>query len=269
MLVAERRERVLDQVRRQGTVSVAELASSLGVSAMTVRRDLDLLADAGELTKVRGGATVTRSRGADGPPVTTERNVAAKRAIAATAARFVEPGMSIGLSGGSTATAVARELRRIPGLTIVTSSLPVAGLFQRGTVVDESYSQTVVLTGGVRTPSDVLVGPVAVRSLEHLHLDLVFLGVHGVDPQTGLTTPNLLEAETYRALVDAGAVVVVVADHSKWGTVGLATIADFDAVDRFVTDDGLDAPRRDELASLVGELWIAGQDAPWSPSAVR
>ena len=77
--------------------------------------------------------------------------------------------------------------------------------------------QTVVLTGGIRTPSDALVGPVAVEALRSLHLDLVFLGVHGVDERSGFTTPNLMESETNRALVEAGRRLVVVADHTQVG----------------------------------------------------
>jgi DeoR/GlpR family transcriptional regulator of sugar metabolism len=81
--------------------------------------------------------------------------------------------------------------------------------------------QTVVLAGGVRTPSDALVGPVTISALRQLHLDVVFLGVHGMDPHRGFTTPNLLEADVDRAFVDAAQRLVVIADHTKWGVVGL------------------------------------------------
>ena len=81
-----------------------------------------------------------------------------------------------------------------------------------------------MLTGGTRTPSDALVGPVAVAAIGTLHLDLLFLGVHGMSERAGYTTPNLMEAEINRALVDAAERLVVLADHTKWGTVGISSI---------------------------------------------
>ncbi|MCK9794542.1 DeoR/GlpR family DNA-binding transcription regulator [Isoptericola sp. 4D.3] len=260
MLVAERRARIVAEVRRRGAASVTELAQELGVSAMTVRRDIEALADAGELDRVRGGAT-TRGEAVDAGHerafgARTQHLVAEKRAVARRAAQLVEPGMAVGLSGGTTAWVLAQELRAVPDLTVVTNSLPVAEVFRRPDRADEPYTQSVVLTGGVRTPSDALVGPVAVRALEHLHLDVVFLGVHGVDLHAGLTTPNLLEAETDRAMLAAGQDAVVLADHTKWGVVGLTTIVDLHEVERLVTDDGLDADARELIEAHVGELWV-------------
>jgi DeoR/GlpR family transcriptional regulator of sugar metabolism len=114
-----------------------------------------------------------------------------------------------------------------------------------------------VLTGGVRTPSDALVGPVAVHSLRSLHLDVVFLGVHGMADGPGFTTPNLTESETDRALVEAGRKLVVLADHTKWGTVGISTIADLDEADVVVTDDGIPDEAKEILAERATELMIA------------
>lgn len=253
MLAAERRSRILSAVRRAGAAGVAELAADLGVSEMTVRRDIEAMADQGLVDRVRGGATIPRL------PDRTEvdfasraRTLAAeKQAIARTAAALVEPGMAVGLAGGSTIWALAQELRGVPELTVVTNSLPVADAFARPDRADEPYTQTVVLTGGVRTPADALVGPVAVRALEGLHCDLVFLGVRGVDLQAGLTTSNLLEAETDRALIAAGRTSIVLADHTKWGAVGLTTIVDVDDVDRMIMDDALGADAAEQLAAHV------------------
>ncbi|WP_350348884.1 DeoR/GlpR family DNA-binding transcription regulator [Agromyces sp. G08B096] len=273
MLVAERRARIIAEVRRRGAATLADLAGELGVSAMTVRRDIEALDAEGLIAKVRGGATTPgTARPADagdrGFEARTHRMLREKRAIARQAATLVEPGMAVGLSGGSSSWVLAQELRSVPDLTIVTNSLPVADLFARPDRADEPYTQTVVLTGGVRTPSDALVGPVAVRSLEQLHCDIVFLGVHGVDLQAGLTTTNLLEAETDRALVAAGREAVVLADHAKWGVVGLTTIVDLHEVDRLLTDDGLAPEAQQALGEQVGELWVVPVegDAPTGES---
>jgi len=114
-----------------------------------------------------------------------------------------------------------------------------------------------VLTGGARTPSDALVGPVADLTIRSLHLDTLFLGCHGIDPVAGLTTPNLAEAETNRAFVKAARKITVVADHTKWGIVGLSSFAELDEVDTLISDAGLPAEARGLLADRVGQLVIA------------
>jgi DeoR/GlpR family transcriptional regulator of sugar metabolism len=259
VLVAERRSRILAEVRRRGAAAVSDLAETLGVSEMTIRRDLDSLAADGIVDKVRGGARTPRSGDRIEPDFTAQsrRQSVEKEAIARRAAALIEPGMSVGLSGGSTTWALARELRAVADLTIVTNSIPVADVFARPDRADEPYTQTVVLTGGVRTPSDALVGPVAVRSLEQLHCDIVFLGVRGMDLTAGLTTSNLLEAETNRALVAAGGRAVVLADHTKWGAVGLTTIVDLTDVELVVTDEGLAPEAQESLRAHVADVWIA------------
>jgi len=119
----------------------------------------------------------------------------------------------------------------------------------------------VVLTGGVRTPSDALVGPIADIAIRSLHVDLLFLGCHGIDPVAGLTTPNLAEAETNRAFVQAARRVTVVADHTKWGIVGLSSFAELDEVDTFITDGLLHEEARALLGERVGELVIADDES--------
>ena len=114
-----------------------------------------------------------------------------------------------------------------------------------------------VLTGGVRTPSDALVGPIADIAIRSLHVDQLFLGCHGIDPAAGLTTPNLAEAETNRAFVQAARRVTVVADHTKWGIVGLSSFAALDEVDTLITDSQLHPEARDLITEQVGELILA------------
>ncbi|TDC47456.1 DeoR/GlpR transcriptional regulator [Jiangella ureilytica] len=258
MLAAARQALILDEVQRRGAATVSELAGRFEVSEMTIRRDLDALVARGALDKVHGGATTRRQPGA---PSTDEpgfrakrlRQQAEKEAIATAAAALVEPGSAVGLSAGTTTWALARHLRQIPRLTVVTNSIRIADELHD----DDRTDLAVVLTGGVRTPSDALVGPVAVSSLRLLHLDVVFLGVHGIDAAAGFTTPNLLEADTDRALVAAGRRLVVVADHTKWATVGISTIARLDDADVLVTDDALPDDARQTLAEHVGELILA------------
>ena len=125
----------------------------------------------------------------------------------------------------------------MPGLTIVTNSLRVTNLFSgmRGGL--DGTADSVVLTGGVRTPSDALVGPNADLTIRSLHFDLVFLGCHGFDTGAGLTTPNLAEAETNRTFIRVARRVVVLADHTKWGLVSLSSFARLSEVDVLISDE--------------------------------
>ena len=234
---------------------MSDLVLRLGVSDMTIRRDLDTLARSGLVEKVYGGATSTVGRSTDEPGFEAKsvRQLAEKEAIGRSAAELVRPGTAIGLTAGTTTWTLARYLDDVADLTVVTNSVRVADVLQQRGRTD----RTVVLTGGVRTPSDALVGPVAVQSLRSLHLDLVFLGVHGMAQRAGFTTPNLQESEANRAFADAASRLVVVADHAKWATVGISTIVGFDEVDVLVTDDGLPAEARRVLADEIREVVVA------------
>lgn len=255
MLVDERRRRILEEVRRRGSVSVTTLAQQLDVSGMTIRRDLESLAAEGRLDKVHGGATLRRGASAEELDfdLTSERHLAEKEEIASAALELIEPGMSVGISAGSTTWTFARRLAGVDDLTIVTNSLRVAEEFRR---IDPA--RTVVLTGGVRTPSDALVGPVAEQALRTLHCDVVFLGVHGVDVTAGLTTPNLAEAETNRALVASGGDLVVLADHTKFGRVGLTTIVALSAVDTLITDTAAEPGAVAAVREHIEDVRLAG-----------
>jgi DeoR/GlpR family transcriptional regulator of sugar metabolism len=252
VLAPQRQAAIVARVHSDGGVRVADLVADFGVSDMTIRRDLEVLAEKGLLSKVHGGATLAQPSSTNEPGFAAKavRQRAEKTAIAARAATLVRPGAAIALSAGTTTAELARRLVDVPGLTVLTNSVPVADIFYRA----ERPDVTVVLTGGQRTPSDALVGPIAAASIKALHPDLLFLGVHGISERAGLTTPNLMEAEIDRALVAAANTVVVLADHTKWNTVGIASIASLDQIDHLITDDGLPSPARDHLHERVGHL---------------
>ncbi|WP_329123710.1 DeoR/GlpR family DNA-binding transcription regulator [Streptomyces sp. NBC_01353] len=265
LLAEQRRALILDEVRRRGGVRVNELTRRLNVSDMTVRRDLDALARQGVVEKVHGGAVpvVETSSHEPGFEAKSALELGAKEDIARAAARMVAPGSAIALSGGTTTFALAEQLLEVPDLTVVTNSVRVADVFHTaGYAGGESRpgAATVVLTGGVRTPSDALVGPVADQAIRSLHFDVLFLGVHGISVEAGLSTPNLAEAETNRRLMRSARRLVVVADHTKWGTVGLSSFARLDEVDTLVTDAGLSSQTRAEMAEQLPGLVVAGED---------
>ena len=265
LLAEQRRALILDEVRRRGGVRVNELTRRLNVSDMTVRRDLDALARQGVVEKVHGGAVpvVEASSHEPGFEAKSGLELGAKEAIARAAAELVPPGSAIALAGGTTAFALAHHLLDVPDLTVVTNSVRVADVFQsaqrRPGPGSSDGSATVVITGGVRTPSETLVGPVADRAIQSLHFDLLFLGVHGISVEAGLSTPNLAEAETNRQFVRSARRVVVIADHTKWGTVGLSSFASLEDVDTLVTDAGIPEVLREEIAEHLSELIVAGE----------
>ncbi len=257
MLARQRHAYILDRVRADGGVRVADLVRELAVSDMTIRRDLELLHEQGLLEKVHGGATTVPASASFEPGFSAKAVLQqdAKEHIADEAAALVSPGQAIAISAGTTTYAVARRLLDVPRLTVVTNSVPVADVLYHGGRSD----QTVILTGGVRTPSDALTGPFAVAALRTVNVDMVLMGVHGMDPRAGFTTPNMLEAETDRALVEAARRLVVVADHTKWGVIGVSTIARLSQADLLISDAGLSEEARAILGEQVQELVIAGE----------
>jgi DeoR/GlpR family transcriptional regulator of sugar metabolism len=254
MLAQQRQALILEHVERDGAVRVSELTKLLGVSDMTVRRDLDALARRGLLDKVHAGATLRQDASTNEPGFEAKsvRELAEKDAIGRRAAALVKPGSAIALTAGTTTFALAKQLGAVPELTVVTNSVRIAEALHKQGRTD----RTVILTGGIRTPSDALVGPIAVTAIRSLHVDVVFMGVHGMSERTGYTTPNLMEAEANRELVRAAGGLVVVADHTKWGTLGLSRIVELDAAHTVVTDGGLAEPAREVLARTVDDLVI-------------
>jgi DeoR/GlpR family transcriptional regulator of sugar metabolism len=253
VLARHRQSLILQAVRSDGSARVSDLTQQLGVSDMTIRRDLEVLARDGLVEKVHGGAVLPGSPASHEPgfedKLVLERPE--KASIAHTAASLVRPGTAIAITAGTTTFALAQGLVDVPGLTIVTNSLRVANLFSSNRGADGT---TIVLTGGMRTPSDALVGPVADLTIKSLHFDTLFLGCNGIDPEAGLTTPNLAEAETNRTFIKLARRVVVLADHTKWGVVSLASFASLDEVNVLITDDFLAPDARVVASERIGEI---------------
>jgi DeoR/GlpR family transcriptional regulator of sugar metabolism len=268
---SQRHEVIVAEVRRRGSVRVSELAALLGVSDMTVRRDLSSLEGDGVLLKVHGGAVAAEERSTDEPGFEAKslRNMAEKHAIAMIAAQRARQGSAIGVTAGTTTWQFAYHLVDIADLTVVTNSVRVADVLHQHHRAD----RTVVLTGGVRTPSDALVGPVAVQALRSLHLDTVFMGVHGMSANSGFTTPNLMEAETNRAFLASTQRLVVLADHTKWNVTGLSSIAAIGDADEIISDAALTDDARLAIAEHHGHLTLAdasfSEETPMSRSSLQ
>jgi DeoR/GlpR family transcriptional regulator of sugar metabolism len=232
VLAAERRRRILERIRGRGAVSVAELATDLETSEMTVRRDLRDMAGEGLLVRTHGGAV--RPEGYAYEPSYSEKSRLAaeeKAAIARLAVQLVHPGDSILLGPGTTTLALARLLAGIPELAVVTNSLLVANALLPASGVE------VMLTGGMlRRSIHALVGPGAEDSLRSLRSARAFISGNGLTVQRGLSTPSQLVASTDRAVAAAAQQVVVLADHTKLGHETMWQTVPTERIDVLITD---------------------------------
>lgn len=252
MLAAERRSAILTELQASPAVRVADLAGQLRVSDMTIRRDIDALDAAGALRKVHGGAVRGQLSAVEpGFASNADREAGAKERIAEAAAQLLEPGMTVAVTAGTTTVRLAGHLVAAGPLTVLTNSVPLADALvrlQAGTgglpgggpagrrVAAGNPAVTVLLTGGERTPSEALVGPLAVAAVRSFNTDICFMGVHGVDCRAGFTTPNLAEADTNRAFVAQCSRLAVLADHTKFGVAAPSRIAAIADAAWLVTD---------------------------------
>ena len=164
----------------------------------------------------------------------------------------------LAIGGGTTAYVFAQHLlesQQSSGITILTNSIPVAELVQ----ALESKDVEVIVTGGVITRSNSLVGPIADKVVASLRVNTVFLGTHSVSIPRGFLMPNSLEAATDMAMMDIADRTIVLTDHTKWSCTSLSLFARFDQVDTVITDDGLDPDSAAKTKDLVKELVLAHQ----------
>jgi DeoR family transcriptional regulator of aga operon len=232
LLIEERRREILGILHRDGRVLVKDLARHFHISLVTIRKDLEFLESQGGIQRTHGGALPVRS-GALLDPTLREKEKLYRREktqIAHAAARLVEEGQSVLLDSGTTTTAIARALKDMARLTVITNAINIAAELA-GTQVE------VILTGGMlRRNSFSLVGPLAEQTLRQLSADILFLGVDGFDTKAGLFTPNLLESEVNRAMIDIARRTIVVCDSSKFGRRSLCNIMPVTAVHEVITD---------------------------------
>ncbi|HUX70212.1 MAG TPA: DeoR/GlpR family DNA-binding transcription regulator [Cellulomonadaceae bacterium] len=238
---ADRMAAILERAASTGSVDVAQLAASLGVSGATIRRDLQSLSASHLLLRTHGGAVVGDVGQELSVGIKATRNQAEKRRIGRAAASLVEDGAVVGLTGGSTATELARALADRRGITVVTNAINIAAELATRPQI------TLVVIGGVARPSYEMVGPAAEMMLDNYHLDIAFIGVDGLSAQEGCTTYHEMEAQTDRNFLERSRRSVVIADSSKLGKVTFARIVALSQIDDIVTDTGADPERLREL----------------------
>jgi DeoR family transcriptional regulator of aga operon len=247
--VAERRQGILDQVGEAGRVSVAELSQGFGLSEVTIRSDLQALADSGLLLRTHGGAiALGASRDYLSLSMRIQQQVQEKAHIGAAAAALVRDGDAIFLDSSSTALAIAYCLGDRRYLTVATNSLAVAQ-----ELLDAPGIDVIVIGGRLRRDTASLVGTTGLDALKTINLRRGFFGSHGITLEEGLTDVSADEAELKRPVVEVCREVVAVVDRTKWGRVGVSSFAMAKQINRVITDQ--DAPR-----DLVDQIRSAGAD---------
>ena len=243
----ERRHDILDRVQRDGRSSVAELSQAFDVSEVTIRGDLQALADQGLLVRTHGGAIPANRLSRDLSLVLRrQQQVLAKDHIGEAGAAQIEDGDAIFLDSSSTALAIARHLAQHRFVTVVTNSLAIVQ-----ELTDYANVEVVAPGGRLRRDTFSLVGVDSLDMLRQYNIQKGFFGAHGITLEEGLTDVSADEADVKRAMAGMCRQVFAVLDATKWGRVGLASFAPLSQIDTIITD--CDAP-----AELVAQVRAAG-----------
>ena len=238
LALEERRRRILGLIQERAQVTVADLAERFTVSAVTIRTDLAALDAVGATLRSPGGAL--RRRDSDDVPIDVKQTLhrAEKVRIATAATALIRDGATLILDSGTTTAEIARQIRglRLESINVITNALNVAVLLANAPHVN------LIMPGGVlRGKSWSLCGPQAENAMRDLQADLLFLGVDSLDPEIGLMTPHVLEAQLNAQMIRIARTVVAVTDSSKLLRRNLSVIAPLEAVDILITDRSADA----------------------------
>jgi DeoR family transcriptional regulator of aga operon len=231
-MTTDRQMQILNYLTRHESLEVNQLSELLQTSASTIRRELKIMEENGLLVRNHGNAHLHVPIRYELPfEKRATQQAEAKREIAIQAAQLIKPGQVIGLSGGTTTTELARQLRMVENLTVVTSAINIALELQG------QLSKRVMVTGGIlNQESYELAGDQAVQSLRNVHLDIVFHGASGIDVDFGISLADEPDAVVGRAFKEAANKIIIVADHSKIGHKTFARFCALNEVDMLITD---------------------------------
>lgn len=241
-LTIDRRVKILDLLNTHGQVSVKELNKKFNVSEVTIRNDLSHLEKKGLLIKTRGGGLNIQRVGID-QQLNEKAKIYSreKQAIGKKAAEIIKDNDTIIIDSGTTTVEVARNLGRINNLTVITNALNIANQLIRDEI-------KVILLGGIlRSTSLSLIGSIGENSIKNFYCDKCFIGVDGIDSQSGIFTPNPEEANLNKLMIESSKEVIVVTDSSKFKRKSFAFIAPISRVHMIITDSRIP---EDELKNL-------------------
>lgn len=251
----ERRAAVLDIIRERGVISVGEIARRFGVSEVTARNDLDVLARQGVVIRQRGGAIAqvqtVLARAFDQQ---SHVNLEAKVRIGAFAASLVQPGETILMDAGTTVMEMAKRLPAVGPITVVTNAMNVASQ-----IVNRKDAHVILLGGSLSPETISTVGPLVESGLSDLIVSKLFLGAHTVDVDAGIVDTSIEIARVKQAMIQTAGEVILLADSSKWTTrcpQAFARVALLTAVQTVVTDSDMPAEIRSSIERLGSRLCV-------------
>ncbi|MBT2118105.1 DeoR/GlpR family DNA-binding transcription regulator [Dyella sp. LX-66] len=255
LLVEERRRLIVEYVEKQGRATVEELSRQFSTSAVTIRNDLESLARSSAIARSHGGALPATAPNAHDTPLNIKetRHHAQKLRIGQAAARLIQDGETVILDSGSTTVEIARQIRqqKFESLTVITNALNIA-LELSGL----SNIRVMMLGGLLRETSYSLVGPDAEQALAKLSADKLFLGVDGLDPVVGVTTPDPLEASLNALMIRVSRETIAVFDASKLGQRSLSVITPVQQLHRVITDNSAEPKAVEALRAAGVEVML-------------
>ena len=232
MNIKARQAKLIETVRRQGKVSVEDLAAILGASRETIRRDLTYLSELGKIQKVHGGARIPRLMG-EGPfKQRLSESVDAKMRIASTATTLIAPGETVFIDTGSTTLIFAEELAKVAGLTVVTNSTEIA----RTLATANTANRVFLLGGEFGADNSQTVGTMAAAQIRSFRAHHAILAVGAIDARSGAMDYNIEEAQIARAMIAQSETITVLADSSKFDALASFEVCALSVIDRLVTD---------------------------------
>lgn len=230
-----RHSQILQVINREGGCSVDDLALSLGVSTMTIRRDLQELADTGHVLRTHGGAVPAARVSFEFRFLKdAQQNAQAKEQIARLAVEQIRDGDSVLLDSSTTTLAIARHLRG-RALTVITTSLPIASELYACKGID-----LILLGGLLRNDSPDLAGPLTEANLENMRATVAFIGADGIDDAGMIYNKSTTVARMLQKMAGSAERVYAVADHSKVGKTALMRFGDISKWQGLITDSDLD-----------------------------
>jgi DeoR/GlpR family transcriptional regulator of sugar metabolism len=246
MLAEERRSRILDLLAQKSIVTLADLAGLFETSEMTIRRDLDALAERGACQRIRGGAMTLRrpdNRSFAYPSYFSRERVQEreKRAIAHAAATLIRPGDTVALDSGTTMTILADATRGFEGITVISNSLQVLDRLRNAPGV------VAISPGGILAVEDMgmgevsFAGPMTVSALRAFRPRRAFISASGVELEAGIFNAGLFQAEVKRTLMEIAAEAILVVDSSKFGRANGVLVAPLSGFSTIITDTGVSA----------------------------
>ena len=232
MFAEERKRKIIDLLKQNKKVTVAELVHLFNVSSATVRSDLRELNDKGQIIRTHGGAIV--ETGASFEPDTEQKrdlNLAAKQQIARIAIELVNDGDTVIFDTGTTTLELAKLLGQHRRVTAVTNDFEIAR------VLEEMSSINVLMLGGeIRKKFHCTVGAAGINMLAQLTVDKVFMGTNSLSISKGASTPNIQQAETKKAMIASAKKVILLCSNNKLGKDSFAHFASLDQIDTLVID---------------------------------